>query len=103
MDRDEPPEPGYAPSMTEAKSIDNLIAEQKEQSVSDEAKRLGSRPPLKTLAILSVGPLISQITSSMYGIVNTVWVSKAIGEKGMTAVSTYLVFDSIGRAFGFFL
>jgi Na+-driven multidrug efflux pump len=66
-------------------------------------ERLGSRPPLRTLFILSIGPLISQITGALYGVVNTIWVAKAVGEIGMSAVSFYLNFDGLARAFGFFL
>ena len=94
-------EPGPIPMAT---STDNLIEEKGEEpKMTDEARRLGSRPPLSTIVILSVGPLISQITGSLYGIVNTVWVSKAIGDKGMTAISTYNNFDTIGRSFAYFL
>lgn len=96
------PEPSKLP---EATSTDNLVNQTTEEkpAMSDEARRLGSRGPLKTIILLSVGPLISQITGSMYGIVNTVWISKAIGDKGMTAISTYNNFDTIGRSFAYFL
>ncbi|KAK8840256.1 hypothetical protein M9Y10_031201 [Tritrichomonas musculus] len=69
----------------------------------DENYRLGGRPPLLTLIVLALGPLISQFVSSMYGIVNTYWVSKALGEKGMAAVSLFANLDSLGRAFGYFM
>ncbi|OHT06211.1 MatE family protein [Tritrichomonas foetus] len=68
-----------------------------------EHYRLAGRKPLITVLILSVGPLLSQITSALYGVVATIWVSKAIGEKGMTAISTYTAFDNIARSFGFFV
>ena len=68
-----------------------------------EHYRLAGRPPLKTILILTIGPLLSQVTSAMYGIIATVWVSKSIGETGIAAVSTATAFDNIGRAFGFFI
>lgn len=47
---------------------------------NDENYRLAGRPPLLTLVILSVGPMISQFVSSLYGIVATIWVSRTVGE-----------------------
>jgi Na+-driven multidrug efflux pump len=69
----------------------------------DEHWRLGGRPRLKTIMALSIGPLMAQATTGVYGIVDTIWVSKAIGEIGMTAISTYSAFDGLARSFGFFL
>ncbi|OHT07697.1 MatE family protein [Tritrichomonas foetus] len=71
--------------------------------ISDEDKRLGGSSPLKTICVLSAGPLISQITGALYGVVNTIWISKAIGDAGLTAISTYQNFDTIGRSFASFL
>lgn len=71
-------------------------------SFADEHFRLAGRPAFKTLSILTLGPFISQLSSAVSGVLSTVWVSKAIGEAGMTAVSTYTAFDSIGRSFGYF-
>ena len=73
------------------------------KKASDEDKRLGGSPPLKTIIILSIGPLISQLTGALYGIINTLWISKAVGDSGLTAISTYNNFDTIGRSFAFFL
>ena len=70
---------------------------------NDENYRLAGRPPLITLVLLAIGPLISQSVSSLYGIVATIWVSKALGEKGMTAVSLFTNIDTVGRAFGYFM
>ena len=33
--------------------------------------------------------------------ISTIYVSKAVGQEGMTAISTFDNFDSLGRAFGF--
>ena len=69
----------------------------------DEHFRLAGRPPLKTLLILAVGPLISQLVSAMYGVIASMWVAKAMGDQGMAAVSLFTNIDNIGRAFGFFM
>ena len=55
------------------------------------------------MLILSVGPLISQLVSAMYGVVASMWVAKACGDIGMTAVSLFTNIDNVGRAFGFFM
>ena len=70
---------------------------------SDEDKRLGGSPPLKTIVTLSSGPLISQMASAFYGLINTIWISRAIGEMGMSAISAYQNFDTLGRCFASFL
>lgn len=75
----------------------------KEDKHEKEHYRLAGRPPLMTILVLSVGPILSQITSALYGVVATIWVAKAVGEKGLTAISTYTAFDNIGRSFGFFV
>lgn len=83
---------------------DHEISDEKESpAMTDEDWRLGGRPPLKTILILSAGPLISQITGALYGVVNSVWISKAIGDAGLTAISSYQNFDTIGRSFACFL
>lgn len=68
-----------------------------------EIKRLAGRPPLVTILILMIGPLCSQITSTLYGIINTIWISKYIGEVGMSAVATDIAWELIARSFGLFL
>ncbi|OHT12427.1 MatE family protein [Tritrichomonas foetus] len=70
---------------------------------SAEDIALGSKPPLRTLLVLSIGPFISQLTQALFGLIDTMWINKALGDKGVTEVSTYSNFDTIGRAFGFFL
>lgn len=65
--------------------------------------RLGGDRPLKTIGKLMIGPVILQITGALYGIISTMWVSRAIGPKGVTAISTYTTFDNIARSFGYFL
>ncbi|KAK8858226.1 hypothetical protein M9Y10_013327 [Tritrichomonas musculus] len=73
------------------------------RQLTEEDIRLGGKTPLRTVAFLSVGPLISQLTSSLYGVINTIWISKALGDPGLTAIAAYQNFDTIGRAFAAFL
>ena len=68
-----------------------------------EKYRLGGRPPLKTLVILLVGPFISQVVNGLYGVISSMWVARALGDIGMSAISLYSNLDMIGRAFGFFM
>lgn len=65
--------------------------------------RLGGRKPLITILVLMGGPVMLQVCGALYGIISTMWVSKAVGNIGVTAISAYSTFDNIGRAFGFFL
>ena len=94
------------------KEIDDkpLINENKEETTpqrktysKDEHWRLGGRPPLKTILSLGIGPIISELIGALYGIIDTVWVSVALGYRGMSAISEYSVFDNMGRSFGSFL
>lgn len=68
-----------------------------------EDRKLGGHRPLITICRLSVGPMLSQVTNALYGIITTIWISKACGEDGLSAVSMMNAFDNIGRSFGFFL
>jgi Na+-driven multidrug efflux pump len=46
---------------------------------------------------------MSQLAGALVGVVNSIWIAKALGDLGMTAISTYNNFDTLSRAFGFFL
>ena len=74
---------------------------QLQQKGGDE--RLAGKPPLKTVLLLSIGPILSQLANAIFILINNLWVSKAIGDNGLAAISTYNTFDSISRSFGFFL
>ena len=74
-----------------------------EPTETEEDKRLGGYSPLGTLFRLVGGPILSQITSACYGLVDSMWISKAIGEIGLTATSTSYVIDYVGLAFGHFV
>ena len=86
---------------------ENLVSPNKDikprGELTPEDLRLGGSAPLKTIFKLSVGPLLSQVTNGLYGVITTIWISKACGDDGLSAVSTMNAFDGIGRAFGFFL
>lgn len=71
--------------------------------LTPEDIKLGGHKPLITLFRLIIGPLLSQGTNALYGIITTIWISKAIGDDGLSAVSMMQAFDNIGRSFGFFL
>ncbi|KAH0786475.1 MatE family protein [Histomonas meleagridis] len=91
-------DPNYTQSL-----LENKKDEEEKKLEEDEHYRLGGRGPLKTLLILTVGPLISQLVSGLYGVITSMWISKAMGDKGMSAISIYSNLDNIGRAFGFFM
>ena len=76
--------------------------ENTELKIEDEKIRLGGYPPLKTICRLTIGPLLSQVIQSLYGLMNSFWISKTIGEKGMTVMSIIVVVDFINIAFANF-
>lgn len=71
-----------------------------ESSVRDEVKRLAGDRPLKTLMKLMIGPLCSQLSSAILGIINYILISKYIGEVGTSAVATDVAWEYM---FPFFL
>jgi len=64
---------------------------------------LSRYPPVTTLLIQSIGPFAIQLTSALYGFIQTIWVSKGLGKDGLSAISTASAFDNIGRALGYFV
>lgn len=95
------------PQKDENKKEENLVPPNEDVNqkggLTPEDLRLGGSKPLKTIFKLSIGPLLSQVTNGLYGVITTIWISKACGDDGLSAVSTMNAFDGIGRAFGFFL
>lgn len=87
-------------SLNSSEKLTEIHGKDKNQK---EKYRLGGRKPLPTLAILLIGPFISQVVNGLYGVVSSMWVARALGDKGMSAISLYSNLDMIGRAFGFFL
>ena len=81
-----------------------LLDSEKPKTEHDlEHFRLAGRSPLSTIGHLSMGPMVSQVVGALYSIIDTIWVARACGDRGMAAVSTYNCFDNIGRSFGFFI
>jgi Na+-driven multidrug efflux pump len=66
-------------------------------------KALCASSPLKTVIGLLVGPFVSQLTQALFGFVETIWVEKATDTRGVSAISTSCNFDTLPRAFGFFV
>jgi Na+-driven multidrug efflux pump len=98
-------DPPDAP-LPESTSQDDLIekdhAEDPAES-SAESLRLGGKAPLPTIIALSAGPLMSQVAGALVGVINSIWIAQTLGDRGVTAVSTYNNFDTLGRAFAYFL
>ena len=65
--------------------------------------RLGGRMPFTTLVILSIGPVISQIFSSLFGVFNSLWVTKYIGSEGLEVFGAAFVIDYIMIGFAQYL
>lgn len=90
-------------SMESETAVPQMSKEEEHEKPKDQHYRLGGQPPLQTILNLSFGPILSQVSSALFGIVDTMWVGRALGTKGIAAISTYSPFDNIGRSFGFFL
>lgn len=65
--------------------------------------RLGGRPPLKTILILSIGPLLTQVVTAVYALVNQVWITKWVGQKGISLISYQISIEGVLRGFGQFM
>ncbi|KAK8839929.1 hypothetical protein M9Y10_031644 [Tritrichomonas musculus] len=65
-----------------------------------EVYRLSGMSPLKTVCYLSIGPLLNEIALAIESFVETIWISKAVGKYGMSAISLYSPFVGITQAFG---
>lgn len=73
------------------------------QDNGGEDLRLGGHTPLKTIIKLVPGPLISQIVNQLYGVIDSMWVSKFIGELGLTALAISYVIETTAISFGSFI
>lgn len=67
-----------------------------------EQRKLGGKPPLRTIISLCGGPLISQFTSAMYGLANSMWVSKYVGTLGLAVMSSSYVIENTILSCGYF-
>lgn len=68
----------------------------------DQHYRLGGRSPLKTILLLTIGPIMSSSVGALYGFFNSLWGSNYLGEIVMVAIGVEQVFENIGRSFGQF-
>lgn len=81
----------------------NQSEKQEDEGNNDEDIRLGSRKPLATLIILSIGPIISQIFSSLFGVFNSLWITKTIGSQGLEVFGAIFIVDFIQIGFAQYL
>ena len=77
---------GNVESLNESteEKIEDVSEVSKPSGLTDEDIALGMKPPLKTLLILSIGPFVSQLTQALFGLIDTMWIEKALGDKGVT-------------------
>ncbi|EAY02164.1 hypothetical protein TVAG_213630 [Trichomonas vaginalis G3] len=80
--------------------IDTAPLIEEEKNDTGEDYRLGGRSPIVTIFTLLAGPLLSQLINAFYGIVNTIWISKGIGDQGLEALSSLFLYDMIIFSFG---
>ena len=74
-------------------------ADNQESSSLEENFRLGGRPPLKTLMFLCAGPVMSEIGSTTYGVVDSVWVNKSFGKSGLSWIGCVFVLQYLVHGF----
>lgn len=58
---------------------------------------------LKSLFLLSLGPFIAQLSQGFYGLVNTIWVAKALGNDGVAAIGASAVVEFVPFALSAYL
>ncbi|OHS99641.1 MatE family protein [Tritrichomonas foetus] len=83
--------------------VEEFDEEDEEVKKNTEEYRLGGKTPLMTILTLMIGPLLSQIMQSMYGLMDTFWISKTIGAKGLTTMSLISAIDFVDIAICQFL
>lgn len=66
---------------------------------TEESRRLGGNKPLKTIGMLALGPVLSEIGSSLYGVIDGIWVGKTLGKQGMSAAGSVFAIQYISRGF----
>ncbi|OHT09864.1 MatE family protein [Tritrichomonas foetus] len=95
-------ESDYGIKSDESISLSGESDQEKRDTEAAEQFRLGGRTPLSTICHLMVGPLFSQLAQSFYGLMDSFWISRSIGTKGMTVMGIILVVDFINIAFAQF-
>ena len=68
-----------------------------------ETERLGKKPVLQTVLSSSVGPLISQMIIAFYGIVNSLWIAKSIGDDGTAVLGAVFIVEFVATALAEYL
>ena len=68
-----------------------------------EQKRLGGSSPLKTVLMLAIGPLISQIIIAMNSFIDSVVISKTIGADGVAVLGAVYIVEFIPISFADYL
>ena len=70
----------------------------RKEDFSDEDMRLGTKSPVRTVLALSVGPLISQTVQAFYGIADSLWVAKTIGQIGISVFGAVFIVEFVAIA-----
>jgi len=65
--------------------------------------RMGDDPPMKTIFKQALGPFSSLFVGAAYGIVDSYWVSKALGESAISAMGASYIYDTINYSFALYL
>jgi Na+-driven multidrug efflux pump len=68
----------------------------------EEHKRLGGMTPLKTILFMTIGPLLSEVCQSVYGLMDSFWIGRTIGEDGLTVMSLVSVVDFVSISFSMY-
>lgn len=68
-----------------------------------EDEILGGTRALRTILVLSIGPLFGQVTTSLYGFVNTLWLRFGVSELATTALASTTTIDPLSMNCGFYL
>lgn len=77
--------------------------EEKKIDVSDDDYQLGGRPPLITLLIMSLGPLISQIVQALTSVIGSILVANSIGQIGVEVYGAVYTVEFFAVAIAQFL
>lgn len=71
----------------------STISDPEGASLSQEDIALGSYSPLRTILTLSTGPLAGQMLSAFYGIADSLWVAKTLGEEGVSVLGAVFIVE----------
>ncbi|KAK8896480.1 hypothetical protein M9Y10_014380 [Tritrichomonas musculus] len=89
-------------NINEEKS-ENTESQIVDEDPKGEDLRLGGKMPLITLLTLSIGPILSQIISSLFGVFNSIWVTKSIGKQGLEVFGAVFIVDYFQIGFAQYL